>query len=403
MTKLSEKTTSSYPPKMTFKQLKSILRESTEEEFSAILKQAYPRLSKDAALAVTKLYASEGWYPDDVEELKSDLPDIVSSRATPVMKKTIMAAVKKAEAASDDDDDDDDDAEYNERHAREWMERHPHGWYNNEHDYGVGDDEEEEADDVVVVDEDYRDFIPRVADFYRTEYTEHGPAELPAGLNTSESRKRIVESEELAASNARKMKAFVDRYGVDALIRIVAKSEVSRNQDMFDFDNALAETFNTSGGPANDYYGEDVEAMANEFGIDEDAVSSYLYPHGVSKYMNFIYDVEEDEYDEIESAYDDYSGEVGVASIDVDGLEADEDCVARGVTFDKVLDYYKKRYDVIGVYDGVEEGRMKPGYKDIVIAGERKSVVAERHASGRAERRAAKVKKEVRRKDRQSR
>ena len=83
---------------MTFKQLKSILRESTEEEFSAILKQAYPRLSKDAALAVTKLYASEGWYPDDVEELKSDLPDIVSSRATPVMKKTIMAAVKKAEA-----------------------------------------------------------------------------------------------------------------------------------------------------------------------------------------------------------------------------------------------------------------------------------------------------------------
>ena len=388
---------------MTFKQLKSILRESTEEEFSAILKQAYPRLSKDAALAVTKLYASEGWYPDDVEELKSDLPDIVSSRATPAVKKMIMAAVKKAEAASDDDDD--DDAEYNERHAREWMERHPHGWYNNEHDYGVGDDEEEEADDVVVVDEgyNYEDFIARPADFCRTEYPKHGSAELPVGLNTSESRKRIVESEELAVSNARKMKAFADRYGVDALIRIVAKSEVSRNQNMFDFDNALAETFTFRGGPANDYYGEDVGAMANEFGIDEGAVSSYLYPRGVSKYMNFIYDVEEDEYDEIESAYDDYSEEVGVASIDVDGLEADEDCAARGVTFDKVLDYYKKHYDVIGVYDGVEEGHMKPGYKDIVIAGERKSVVAERHASGRAERRAAKAKKEVRRKDRQSR
>ena len=388
---------------MTFKQLKSILHESTEEEFSAILKQAYPRLSKDAALAVTKLYASEGWYPDDVEELKSDLPDIVSSRATPVMKKMIMAAVKKAEAASDDDDNDDDDAEYNERHAQEWMKRHPHGWYNNEHDYGVGDDEEEDkADDVVVVDEDYSDFIPRVADFYRTEYREHGPAELPAGLNTSESRKRIVESEELAASNARKMKAFADRYGVDALIKVVAPSTVDQHQDMFDFENALAETLNIYG-PARENYREDAADIADEFDLDKDVLNGYIGVPGVSKYMNFIYDAEEDEYDEIENAYDDYDGEIGIVHIDVDGLEKDEDCVSEGVTFDKILAHYKSHYDVIGVYDGVAEGRMKPGYKDIVIAGERKSVVAERHASGRAERRAAKVKKEVRRKDRQSR
>ena len=30
---------------------------------------------------------------------------------------------------------------YDDLHAREWMERHPHGWYNSESDHGTGDED----------------------------------------------------------------------------------------------------------------------------------------------------------------------------------------------------------------------------------------------------------------------
>lgn len=35
---------------------------------------------------------------------------------------------------------DDEKPEYNAAHAQEWMEKHPHGWYNNEDDYGAEED-----------------------------------------------------------------------------------------------------------------------------------------------------------------------------------------------------------------------------------------------------------------------
>lgn len=47
---------------------------------------------------------------------------------------------------SDDEDDEDDEEEYNAKHAEEWMEKHPYGWYNNENDYGTGDEEDEEEE-----------------------------------------------------------------------------------------------------------------------------------------------------------------------------------------------------------------------------------------------------------------
>ncbi len=34
---------------------------------------------------------------------------------------------------------------YDDEHAREWMKRHPHGWYNSESDYGVGDEDFDES------------------------------------------------------------------------------------------------------------------------------------------------------------------------------------------------------------------------------------------------------------------
>ena len=36
-----------------------------------------------------------------------------------------------------------DPDEYDEGHAKEWMEKHPYGYYNNEHDYGTGDEDDE--------------------------------------------------------------------------------------------------------------------------------------------------------------------------------------------------------------------------------------------------------------------
>lgn len=35
---------------------------------------------------------------------------------------------------------------YDEKHATEWMERHPHGWYNNENDYGEDVEERNEEE-----------------------------------------------------------------------------------------------------------------------------------------------------------------------------------------------------------------------------------------------------------------
>ena len=36
---------------------------------------------------------------------------------------------------------------YDELHAKEWMERHPRGYYNNENDYGEEEEEENEEED----------------------------------------------------------------------------------------------------------------------------------------------------------------------------------------------------------------------------------------------------------------
>lgn len=40
----------------------------------------------------------------------------------------------------DINDDWDDDGDYNADHAKEWSERHPHGYYNDESDYGTDSD-----------------------------------------------------------------------------------------------------------------------------------------------------------------------------------------------------------------------------------------------------------------------
>ena len=47
------------------------------------------------------------------------------------------------EEFDDWDDDEPDPDEYDADHAAEWMEKHPHGWYNSESDYGTGDEDED--------------------------------------------------------------------------------------------------------------------------------------------------------------------------------------------------------------------------------------------------------------------
>ena len=52
--------------------------------------------------------------------------------------------LQKVIDGSMEDDDEPDPDEYDEGHSKEWMERHPYGWYNSESDYGTGDEEEHE-------------------------------------------------------------------------------------------------------------------------------------------------------------------------------------------------------------------------------------------------------------------
>lgn len=53
--------------------------------------------------------------------------------------------IEDEEEFEDEDEFFKDAEEYNDDHAKEWMKKHPHGWYNNENDYGTGEEEVEEA------------------------------------------------------------------------------------------------------------------------------------------------------------------------------------------------------------------------------------------------------------------
>lgn len=56
--------------------------------------------------------------------------------------------LQKVLDGSMEDDDEPDPDEYDEGHAKEWMERHPYGWYNSESDYGTGDEDEEQENGI---------------------------------------------------------------------------------------------------------------------------------------------------------------------------------------------------------------------------------------------------------------
>ena len=49
---------------------------------------------------------------------------------------------------------------YDDEHAKEWMKRHPHGWYNSESDYGVGDEEDEGPEEPL-----YEDLKGQILEF----------------------------------------------------------------------------------------------------------------------------------------------------------------------------------------------------------------------------------------------
>ncbi len=49
---------------------------------------------------------------------------------------------------------------YDDKHAKEWMKKHPHGWYNSESDYGVGDEEDEGPEEPL-----YEDLNGQILEF----------------------------------------------------------------------------------------------------------------------------------------------------------------------------------------------------------------------------------------------
>jgi len=60
-------------------------------------------------------------------------------------------------------------ADYDADHAAEWMERHPHGWYNSENDYGTG-----EEDDVEKKWTDFEDKWEVRREEYKEDFRETG-------------------------------------------------------------------------------------------------------------------------------------------------------------------------------------------------------------------------------------
>ena len=194
--------------KLNISNLKKIITESTKEDFIQIVSRAYPWIEKTVKKLIVDLYTAEGWYPDDPEELKSDLPEIVNAHATPGIKKIIMAAIEKT--------DDDDEEDYDEGHAQEWMERHPHGWYNNEHDYGTGDEEDDADSDT--------SFYDLGAEISRTLRDEMPVDENNDSLTVVDEAERggIGYNQNKSDLYIQKMQRFVDTFGINEFFDLIA-------------------------------------------------------------------------------------------------------------------------------------------------------------------------------------
>ena len=69
----------------------------------------------------------------DTQGVEGDAQNKCSDKSVPPERVCIQ---KLPHACSPDDD----STDFNEAHYMEWMERHPYGYYNNEHDYGTGEE-----------------------------------------------------------------------------------------------------------------------------------------------------------------------------------------------------------------------------------------------------------------------
>lgn len=72
---------------------------------------------------------------DSIEEERLDL-------INEIIKLSKKKDIKEVTYIDYVDEDEDDDDYYDARHAQEWMERNPHGYYNSEKDYGVDDEDD---------------------------------------------------------------------------------------------------------------------------------------------------------------------------------------------------------------------------------------------------------------------
>lgn len=81
--------------------------------------------------------------PDDWSSVDDGYDDYEDENGPGVPVEEVGGEEEEAHESLDDSGEYD---EFNEKHRDEWMERHPHGWYNNESDYGTGDEEGESRD-----------------------------------------------------------------------------------------------------------------------------------------------------------------------------------------------------------------------------------------------------------------
>ncbi len=89
---------------VTFEQLKRLIKESSGAEFKKIIKAAYPWIDRNIQDIIYRTYDSEGWFPDDVDELKEDIHDILVARCSEFRAKMVLKAIEPPKDEPEDDE-----------------------------------------------------------------------------------------------------------------------------------------------------------------------------------------------------------------------------------------------------------------------------------------------------------
>ncbi len=128
------------------------------EEPKLIRKHTYSKFVDEDELDSEVIWTASDYEHDDFEECYDDASDELPEMEEDLDYNpdfdddfaghhyTSYDLYKAQQEFSDEEAFEDRDPDrYDDKHAKEWMKKHPHGWYNSESDYGIGDEDLDEA------------------------------------------------------------------------------------------------------------------------------------------------------------------------------------------------------------------------------------------------------------------